>query len=108
MPLFITDIALNLGDIFFFFLDDIGVRTYCRGVIITTLFFSPTAPKTTFLTVLVFFASPALVGKRLLGVLAIKYVSKEGVSGSIPFKDLFVLFYRPVLLETLGVNFLGT
>lgn len=66
MPFPIAVIAFNLEDVFSFFLDGIGVSIYYRRVIVTTLFSSPTALKTTFLVVLIFFASLVLVDERLL------------------------------------------
>lgn len=85
MPLLMAVEALNLGDVLLFLLDDIGVSTCCKRVMVTTLFLSLTAQKTIFLAVLVFISSLALVDRRLLGVLATRYVSKKGVSRFISF-----------------------
>lgn len=104
MLLPIVVIIFDLKDIFPFFLNDIGISTYCRRIMAMTLFLSPTTPKTTSLAVLVFFISLILVGRRLLGVLVTRYVSKRGVNELI-FSRIFLLFFcRHVPLETLGVN----
>ena len=90
-------IALNLGDVFFFLFNDIGVCTYCKGVI-TAIFLIILTPKTSF--VLVFFTSLALAGRKLL-VLATRYISGKSVSTLGSSRVFFLLFYGFVPLETL-------
>lgn len=101
MPLFITVIALNLKDVFLFFFDDVDGCTCYRGVIVTTLLLFLTALKTTFLAVLVFFASLVLRDRRLFEVFATKYMNKKGVSGLTLFK---VFLGRFLPIKILGVN----
>ena len=57
------EVALNLEDISYIFFDDIGIYTYCKGVV-TAIFSATLAPKTSL--VLVFLASLALLVRRLL------------------------------------------
>lgn len=110
MPFFMAVVALDLRDIFLFFLNDVGVSTYYRRVIATTLFLtlflSSTIPRTTSLVVQVFFASITLVGRRLLGMLA-RYINGKDVNRLILSEVFFLFFCRLVLLEILDINFLG-
>ena len=53
MSLPLTVIALDLGDIFYLFLDDAGVDTRCRRVVALNLFLSAPLAPGTFLVVLV-------------------------------------------------------
>lgn len=99
--------ALDLGDIFPFFFDNVSINTYYKRVMDTSLFLSSLMPKTTFLVVLILFTSLALVDRRLLGVFATRYLSGRGVSGFILFRVLFLLFCRLVLVEIVDVNFLS-
>lgn len=98
-----TDITLDLEDIFPFLLDNISVYTYCKEVMATILFLAPKAPRT-FLVVLVLFWL-ALVDRRLW-VLATRYVNRRSISGFSLFGVFFFLFCRPVPLETLSINLL--
>ena len=100
MPLFFAVEGLDLGDVFFFRLDDIGIDIYCKEVMATTLFSPPTVPRTS-LVVLVFFASLALVDGRLLEVLATKYVSRKSVNRPISSRVPLLFFCRLILLKTL-------
>lgn len=64
IPFPIVVVILNLKDIFPFFLDDIGINTCCKEVIVTTLFLAPMALRIS-LVVMFFFAKLALKGGRL-------------------------------------------
>lgn len=92
--------ALDLGDIFQFFFDGVGIGIYCREVLAMT----PLAilALKTFL-VLVFHANLALIDRKLL-VLTTRYVSKMGVSGFSSFGVFLLLFGRPVPLRTSQIN----
>ena len=92
-----------MEDIFFYFLDDIGINNCYKGVMAAT-FFLPFIMPRIFLVVLVFYASLTLVDRRLLGVLATKYVSGKSVSGLISSGVFFLLFYKHILLEILWIN----
>lgn len=81
-----AEVALNLEDVFLFFFDNVGVCTCYRRVLATTLL-ALLVPKTS-LVVLVFFASLALMGGRLL-VLAIA----ERVSVDLVFLKFFSSFF---------------
>lgn len=87
-----ADVALDLEDVFLFFLDDIGVCIYCKQVMAKTLFPAPTMRKIS-LVVLVLFAR--LVQKdRRLWVLATRYISGRSVGGlspSLPSLQAFTL-----------------
>lgn len=100
--------VLDLGDVFPFLLDNVSVSIYCKKVMIMIQILFPTFTKTTFLAILFFFASLVLLGRRLLGVLATKYVSGRAVSRLISSKVFLYLFHRPVTLQTFGVNLLNT
>ena len=63
MPFPMIGIVFDLGDVFHFFLDDIGVSFCCGRVIAMTLFPAFTTLRT-FLVVLALFGL-ALVGRRL-------------------------------------------
>lgn len=97
-------VALDLGDVFLFLLDVIGISTYYRKVMATVLSSSLTAPKTTPLAVLVPFATLVLGGRRLLGLLAIRYVSKKSVS---KLNLLSILSGWFVPTKALGIIFSG-
>lgn len=98
--------TFDVKDIFFFFLKN-NINTYYRGVIAMTLFLSPLIMKT-FLVVLVFFASLALIDRRLLGLLSTKYINRGDISGFHLSGVLILLFCRSIPLKTLDVNFLDT
>lgn len=102
LPLII--IVLNLGDIFNFFLDSIGISIYCRRVVAITISLAILV-LTTFL-VLIFFASLTLVGRRLL-MFATRYVSERSVSRFSLSKVFILLFCGPVPSETLRVYLAG-
>ena len=105
-PFFIVE-AFDLEDVFPFFLDDIGVSTYYIEVMATTLSLLLKASKTSLVT-LVFLASFALVGQKLLEILAIGYVNGKSINGLIPFWVFFLFFCRPIPVEILGVNLAST
>ena len=81
-----------------FLYDDVSISTCCRGVIVTT-FLALLAPKTSFV-VLVFFASLALVGGRLL-VLVIRYVSGRSIIGLYISTVILFFFCKSILLESI-------
>ena len=87
----VTIKAFNLGDIFSFFFDGIGVSTHCEGVVVTP-FLASLAPRTSLLMVLVLFANLVLVGRRLL-VLATRRVRGRSVSELSPSR-VFVYLFR--------------
>ena len=72
-----AEVALNLGDIFYDFFNDIGICTCCRRVMTATPL-ATLAPKTSL--ALVFLASLALMGG-----LSTRYVSRGKISGLSPF-----------------------
>lgn len=92
MPFFMTVEALNLEDIFLFLFDSLSMSKYCRRDITITLSLAFLVPRT-FLVVLVFLASLALVDRRLL-VLATRYVSKRNISKLSLSGVLLLLFHR--------------
>lgn len=100
ISLLVTLVVLNLGDIFYYFFDSIGVSIRCRGVMATTTLLDLLAPKTSLLVVLVFLASLALVGGRLL-VFATRCINGRNVSGHSLFGVFLLFFCRLVPLETL-------
>lgn len=95
MPFLVIVVVLNLGDIFHFLLNGIGVSTYCRGVGVMSTFTVSLTPRISLLVVLVLFANLALVSKRLL-VLASGCVSKRNVSGLSLFGVFFLFYYEPI------------
>ena len=55
MPLSVTVVALDLGDIFHFLLDGTDVDTRCRRVVALTIFlFAPSTPETLLLILVIF------------------------------------------------------
>lgn len=102
MTFFFMVEIFDIGNIFFFFYEnniDIGYK----GIIIATLFLSPTT-SIAFLIGLVFFAGLALVNRKLLGLLPTRYVNRKSVSRFI-LPNIFILFfYRSISLETLDIN----
>lgn len=92
----------NMGDIFFFFLGH-DVDTCCKKVIVAILSLPPMTLKT-FLVVLVLFVYLALVGKKLLGLLPTKYISKKSVNKLILLKVIIFFFCKSLFLERLGIN----
>ena len=62
MPLPVIVEAFDLDDIFPFLLDDVGVSTYCKGVMATT-FLALLALKIS-LAILIFLASLTLIGRN--------------------------------------------
>ena len=107
MSLPVTVVALNLGDIFHFFLDGAGVNTCCKRDVAITTFLAPLAPRIFLLVVLVFFASLVLVTRRLL-MLTTRFVNKKNVSRLSIFGVILLFFVGPVLLETPGIYLAGT
>lgn len=99
MPLLMTVVVLDLGNIFPFLLDDIGVSTCSKGVMTMTLFSAFIAPRTSS-AILILFTSLALVGGRFW-VVATRYVSGRSVSGLCPSRVFFFLLCRFVPLGTL-------
>lgn len=89
--------VLDLEDVFSFFFNDINIDTYYRKVIaITPLALS--TPKT-FLMVLVFLASLALISGRLL-VFATNYVINKNVNRLSLFGVLLFFLCRLISLKT--------
>lgn len=105
ITLFFAVKVLNIGDILLFSFDTID--TSYRRVMVMTLFLLVIVPRI-FLIVLVFCVDLALIGKRLLGVLLIRYVNRESISKLIFFKVFLHLFCRSVSLETLKINLAGS
>lgn len=93
MPLPIAVVVLDLENDFSFFLDDIGISTYCREAMAITLSLSPTATKSS-LVILVFFTSFVLVGRRLT-----RHISKGRISRFILLRVFFFGWF--MLLRTL-------
>ena len=91
MLLFFAVELLDVGDVFLFFFDDVGVGTSYKKVMATTLFLPPTTLRNSLL-VLVFFASLALVGGKFLEVLVTRYVNGRSVNRLI-FSRVFFLFF---------------
>lgn len=91
--------ALNLQDVFSFFVDSICISIFLKGVITTTLFLGALAIKTS-LVVLVVLANLALVGGRLL-LFITRYISEKIISILNLFEDLLLFFYRLLFLKTL-------
>lgn len=91
MTIFFIVKVLNMGNIFFFSLDTIN--TYCKGVMVVTMFLSTMILKIS-LMVLVFFAGLVLMGRRLLRVLLTRCISKRSVNGLILPKIFLLFFYR--------------
>ena len=82
MSLLVTVVALDLREIFLFFLDGVGVDTCCKRVMATTLSLSASlAPRTSLLVVLVLLGGKSLLNGRKL--FSTRRVSREGVSGLI-------------------------
>ena len=103
MSLLVTVVALNLGEIFIFFLDGGGIDTHCRRVMATTLSLSASsAPKTSLLVVLIILwvgGGSLLSGRELFST---RRVSRRGVSGLILSIGVFhFLPGGPVPLGTL-------
>lgn len=87
--------AFNLGDIFFVFfvyLDNVGVCTYYKKVVVATCL-AILAPKTSL--VLVFLACLALISGRLL-VLITRYINGGNVNRFSPSKKFFFFFYETI------------
>lgn len=99
MPLLFIVEVLNLEDVFPVFFDGIGISTHCKKVMATNLFLLPIAPRIS-LVVLVLYTSLALVGERLLGMLAIRYVKKKSVSEFILSRVLLFFVCRPLPFGT--------
>lgn len=89
--------ALDLGDILFFFLDDVSISTYCKKVVATT-FLTLSALRIS-LVVLIFLASLALVDRKLL-VFVTRCVSGRSVSRLSLSGVFLLLFLKLVPLET--------
>ena len=90
-------VALDLGDVFHVFpviLDDMGLCTYCRKVVIA-IFLSTLAPKTSL--VLVFLIYLVLVDGKLL-VFTTRYISGGSVSGFSSPRVFFLHFCGPIPL----------
>lgn len=97
MPFSMAEVALDLEDVFYFFFNNVGVYTYYSKGVTATLP-ATSAPKTSL--ILVFFASLALVDRKLL-MLATRYVSKKSVNELSFFEVFFLFFCKPVLSKTL-------
>lgn len=99
---------LNLGDIFYFFLDGADISIYsistrCKKVVAIT----PSAILTLrIFLVLVFLTSLALVNRKLL-VLTTRRIIRRDVSGLSLFGVFFLLFGRFVPSEILEIDFPG-
>lgn len=106
MLLFFAIIALDIGDVIFFLLDDISISTYCKEVIAMTLSLSFTAPKTS-LVILILFVSLALVAGRLLRMFFTRYVSKRNINKLILFRVFLLLFCRLIPLKILCIDLAG-
>ena len=94
-----TVIALDLEDIFLFFLDDGGVDTRCRRVMAITLsLLAFSAPKTSSLVVLVFLrvGGGSLLSRRRL--FPTRCVSRGGVGGLILSTGVFLLILGGLVL----------
>ena len=83
MPFSMVYIALDLGNVFPFFLGN-DINTHGRKVGAITLSPSSAAPKT-LLVVLVLLASLALIGLALMGGLSTRHVSIERINRLSPF-----------------------
>ena len=109
MSLPVTVVALDLGDIFHFFLDGTGVNTRCKGFVATAIFLVPSAPRTFFLVVLILLrvgGRSLLSGKWLFST---RYVSKSSVSGLILSTGVFLLLLSGLVpLGTPWVYVAGT
>lgn len=90
--------TLDLEDVFLFLLDNVSFSTRYRGVMATVLSLPLMAPRT-LLMVLILFINLVLVDRRLLGVLATKYVNGKSISEFILFRILFLFFCKPVPLR---------
>ena len=90
--------ALNLRNISHFLFDGIGVSIHCKKIMLT-LSLTPSTLKISLLVVLVFLASLALVGRKLL-VLATRYISRRSISERNPSGVLVLLFCRPIPSRT--------
>lgn len=89
---------LDLGDVFFVFLNAAGVNTHCRKFGATTTPLALSLPRTSLLVIQVLLASLALVGRRLL-VLTTRCISKRSVNGLSP-SGVF-LSHKPIPLRIL-------
>lgn len=90
--------AFDVEEVLFFLFGN-DVDTYCRGVLASTLSSSTMAPKTS-LVVLVLFI--CLFGGRLL--LPTRCISSKSISRLILPRVFILLLYRPLALETVGIN----
>lgn len=102
MPLAMTVEALDLRDVFLFFLDNIGISTYYKEIMAMTLSLVFLAPRIS-LVVLVFLAILTLISRRLL-MLVTKFVNKKSVSGLSHYKVVPLLFCQLVPLEILLID----
>ena len=91
MLFFIIVEAFDLRDVFLFLLDNVGISTYYRKMIATTLFTPSTTPKTSSMVLVIFFTSLALFGGRLLRYLPLD-TSAERVSIDLVFSESFSSF----------------
>ena len=87
-------IVLNLGDIFYLFLDIISVGIYYREAVVFTISSTISVPRTSLK--LVFLASLNLMGRRLL-VLTTRCISERSISG-LSFLKSFSSFFADLLL----------
>ena len=85
-----ADIALNLGNILFFFLRN-NIDTCGRGVGAMTLSPSSAAPRT-LLVVLVFLINLALIGLAPIGGVSSRHISKGKISKP-SLSGVFLLFF---------------
>ena len=93
-----ADIALDLGNVFFF-LSRKDIDTCGRRVGAMTLFPSSMVPGT-LLIVMVLLMSLALIGLALMGGPFTRHISKGKISGLSSSKVLLLLFSRLFLLGT--------
>lgn len=99
MPLLMAEVALNLGDVFYVFFDDIGICTYCKKVVTTTSL-ATLMLKTSLALVL-------LASLALMGELPTRYVRIGKISRFSPFGVFFLFFCRLIPLGILSVNLTG-
>lgn len=106
MSLLMTIKTLDLGDIFHFLFNGIGINICC-GKVVSITFLALLATKTSLLVILVFFAPLALVNRRLL-VFATRYVNERNVNKLSSFENSLFIFCRLILLEIPEIDFPGS
>ena len=95
-----TELVLNLEDVFHVLFDNVGVCTYCRRVV-TAIFLAILTPRIFLILVL-------LTGLGLMGGLLTRYISKGIISRLSPCGVFLLLFSRLTFSKTLNVNFTNT